>query len=104
MRCAYVTFFFIDGSTYNLSSAEGYNIDPNGISVVGISAGGAMVPFSPARSCAIHESVLSSIIGGGVIQAVQMHVAFSSSIRGAGVIAGVPYWCTSSYSLLRSPS
>jgi len=46
---------------------NGYNIDANDLSVVGVSSGGAM--------------------------AVQMHVAFSRTVKGAGIIAGTPYWC-----------
>jgi len=51
-------------SAQKLSS---YNIDPNGISTSGISAGGAM--------------------------SIQLHVAYSKTIKGNAVVAGPPYFC-----------
>jgi len=48
-------------------SLEEYNIDPSGITVSGLSAGGAF--------------------------AVQFHYAFSRMISGAGIFAGLPYSC-----------
>ncbi|XP_021948980.1 uncharacterized protein LOC110846509 [Folsomia candida] len=44
-----------------------YNVDPDSITVSGLSSGGAM--------------------------AMQYHVAFSSEVKGSGVIAGIPYGC-----------
>jgi len=57
---------------------KAYNVDKNNISVVGVSAGGAM--------------------------AIQMHVAFSRTIKGAGIIAGAPYWCAMDNVLLATTS
>eukprot|EP01121_Diplochlamys_sp_Union-15-3_P018176 TRINITY_DN6572_c0_g1_i2.p1 TRINITY_DN6572_c0_g1~~TRINITY_DN6572_c0_g1_i2.p1 ORF type:complete len:329 (-),score=49.08 TRINITY_DN6572_c0_g1_i2:23-1009(-) len=50
----------------NLASSTNERL-PKGLSVSGVSSGGAM--------------------------AVQFHVAHSASVIGAGIIAGVPYWC-----------
>ncbi|KAK6188603.1 hypothetical protein SNE40_004746 [Patella caerulea] len=49
------------------ASLGSYNVDPNQVSVSGISSGAAM--------------------------ATQMHVALSSRIMGVGLVAGVPYMC-----------
>lgn len=54
-------------SAHGAPPLKTYNIDPEQISVSGLSSGGYM--------------------------AVQMHVAFSKTFRGAGVIAGGPYFC-----------
>lgn len=49
------------------ASLGSYNVDPNHISISGVSSGGYM--------------------------ATQMQVAYSATFRGAGVIAGGPYYC-----------
>ncbi|MBA2490662.1 MAG: PHA-depolymerase-like protein [Gammaproteobacteria bacterium] len=67
-RALLLTLAALSVSTAHAAQAlKTYNVDPDQISVSGLSSGGYM--------------------------AVQMHVAFSASVMGAGVLAAGPYFC-----------
>ncbi|WP_148278827.1 extracellular catalytic domain type 2 short-chain-length polyhydroxyalkanoate depolymerase [Bdellovibrio bacteriovorus] len=66
--CAMLVPFCIQASDPATDSLKSYNIDPNSITISGVSSGGFM--------------------------AVQMDVAYSSVFSGAGAVAGGIYWCS----------
>jgi hypothetical protein len=84
-----------------------YLIEPNSISVSGVSSGAAMVrsgfPTYRIGQTTLRVTQLHGWLAVVHQQAIQLHVAYSQTFIGMGAIAGGPYFCTRATSVLRKP-